>query len=338
MLEKPDLQDDKIIACLQSEHGLAVAQLEFLPLGADNHSAVYRANTEDGTPYFVKFRLDNFDAVSVTLPKSLSEQGVTQLIPPLATKTGQLWVELDSFNLILYPFVAGRNGYEVDLSEQNWRDFGATLKRIHSAVIPPAIIRQIQRETYSPQWRELVRGFLERLEVDVFDDPVAADLATFLQSRLGEILRLVERTEKLAQTLQGQSPEFIVCHSDLHAGNVLIDANGAFYIVDWDNPILAPKERDLMYVGGGLMGEGRTPEEEERLFYETYGQTQVDPVALAYYRYERIVQDIAEFCKEIWLNSGSGEDRAQSLRYLKGIFGANGVLEIAYQSDTALGE
>lgn len=333
MLEKPAIEDEKIIACLHRSYGLAVEQLAFLPLGADYNSAVYRADTEDGTPYFVKLRRGNFDPVSVTLPKLLSEQGVTQIIPPLATKTGQLWVELDSFKLILYPFVAGRNGYGVALSEQNWRDFGAALKRIHAAVVPPAIIRQIPRERYSPQWRESVSGFLERLEVEVFDDPIAAELATFLKSRHGEILRVVERTEELAQTLQGQSPELIVCHSDLHAGNVLIDASGAFYIVDWDNPILAPKERDLMYVGGGLMGEGRTPEEEERLFYEAYGQTQVDPVALVYYRYERIVQDIAEFCKEIWLTDGSEEDRAQSLRYLKGIFGKNSVLEIAYQFD-----
>ncbi len=39
---------------------------------------------------------------------------------------------------------------------------------------------------------------------------------------------------------------------------MLIDANDALYIVDWDNPILAPKERDLMFIGGGQMGDGRT--------------------------------------------------------------------------------
>ena len=67
-----------------------------------------------------------------------------------------------------------------------------------------------------------------------------------------------------------------MCHADLHAGNILIDANGAFYLVDWDTLILAPKERDLMYAGGGQFGEARTPQQEEALFYQGYGQTQID--------------------------------------------------------------
>jgi spectinomycin phosphotransferase len=42
MLEKPDLQDEKIGACLQDEYGLLAVQVAFLPLGADMNTAVYR--------------------------------------------------------------------------------------------------------------------------------------------------------------------------------------------------------------------------------------------------------------------------------------------------------
>ena len=41
-----------------------------------------------------------------------------------------------------------------------------------------------------------------------------------------------------------------------------IGTNGALYIVDWDELIMAPKERDLMYIGGGLMSSGLTPQGE----------------------------------------------------------------------------
>ncbi len=119
----------------------------------------------------------------------------------------------------------------------------------------------------------------------------------------------------------------------------VITARGAaLYIVDWDNPILAPKERDLMYAGGGLMGAGHTPQEEETLFYEGYGQTQVDPITLAYYRYERIVQDIAVECEQLLLTNEGGADREQSLRYLVSNFLPEGVIEIAYKSDKTLGD
>jgi len=108
-------------------------------------------------------------------------------------------------------------------------------------------------------------------------------------------------------------------------------------IVDWDNPVLAPKERDLMFIGGGQMGAGHTPQEEESLFYRGYGRAQIDPIALAYYRYERIVQDIAAFCEQIFLTDGGGEDREQALHYLTSNFLPNGVIEIAYRSDKTLG-
>ena len=46
------------------------------------------------------------------------------------------------------------------------------------------------------------------------------------------------------------------------AGNLLIDAKGSLYIVDWDHPIMAPKERDLMFVGGGVGSAWYRPQEE----------------------------------------------------------------------------
>jgi spectinomycin phosphotransferase len=92
-----------------------------------------------------------------------------------------------------------------------------------------------------------------------------------------------------------------------------------------------------MFVGGGQMGNGRTPSEEETLFYQGYGQTQINPTALAYYRYERIIQDIALYCEQIFLTHEGSPDREQALHYLTSNFLPNGVLEIAYKSDKTLG-
>lgn len=336
MLEKPDIQDERIAACLHDEYGLLVAQVAFLPLGVDRNSAVYRVVAGDGKPYFVKLRRGIFDEIAVTLPKFLNDQGIMQVIAPLSTKAGQLWASLDTFKAFLYPFIEGHNVYEVDLSDRAWGDLGTALKRIHTALLPPALFERIQQETYSPQWREIVKTFLENIGDDAYHDPISVRLASLLKAKCSEILDLVERAERLAQILQARSPEFILCHSDVHAGNLLVDASDALYIVDWDNPILAPKERDLMFIGGGQMGAWCSPRDEAALFYRGYGQTQIDQVALAYYRYERIIQDIAVFCEQIFLTDENGEDREQSLRYLKSNFLPNGVLEIAYNSDRTL--
>ncbi len=43
MLEKPDVQDENVIACVQADYGLPIVHLGFLPLGGNVRTAVYRA-------------------------------------------------------------------------------------------------------------------------------------------------------------------------------------------------------------------------------------------------------------------------------------------------------
>ena len=274
MLEKPEIEDKKILNTLEREFGLDVEEIAFLPLGADQNTAVYRVVTKEDNVYFLKLRSGEFNEASVSVPSYLSKLGIKQIIPPLATRTGQLHAVLENYAVILYPFVEGKNGFERSLSEPQWRQFGAALKAFHTAKFPPAITRSIPREEFSPQWRESVKMVLKRIDQETFSEPIAREMADFLKTKSIEISELVNRTEHFAQVLQRQTLEFILCHGDIHAWNLLLTDNGAFYMVDWDTLIFAPKERDLMFIGGGLGGRYLTPQEEETLFYEGYGQTQ----------------------------------------------------------------
>lgn len=332
MPEKPD-HEQRLLACLQRAYTPDIVQLTFLPLGADPDTAVYQAVTRDGDQYFVKLRRGVFDEASVTLPRYLSDHGVAPIITPIPTRTGGLWTSLEDFTVTMYPFVEGKSGYAVPLTEQNWHDLGIALQRLHTLAVPPLLLRRLRRETYDAGAREKVTACLRRLGDTGFGDPVATRLVAFMKGKRAEVFRLVDRAESFARVLRARAPEPVVCHADLHAGNLLISAD-RFYIVDWDDPVLAPKERDLMFIGGGQGFAGHAPEEEERLFYRGYGQVQVDPVALAYYRCERIIQDIAVYCDELTRQTGSAEDREQSLHYLTANFAPGGTLERAYAVDT----
>ena len=333
MLGKPGLEDAKIIACLQDEYRLRVSEIAFLPVGADQNTAVYRAMSSAGTPYFVKLRRGAFNELAVRVPKFLSDRGIRQVMAPLITQSGQLWANLETFRLVLYPFIHGQNGFEVQLTDQQWQDFGSALLHIHTLELPVDINLALPRETYSANWRKKVGQVLKNLPGCAILDATSQKLVEFLMSRCREILDLVQRTGQLAGEFQTQAREFVLCHADIHAGNILIDANAHLYIVDWDDPILAPKERDLMFIGGGQGFRVLTPQEEEGLFYRGYGPAEIDPVALAYYRYERIIQDIALFSEQILSATGSVEDREQSFRYLVSNFRPDGTLEIARKAD-----
>lgn len=335
MLEKPDLPDERLTSCLRDDYGLRITAISFLPLGADVNTAVYRAVSDDGTPYFVKLRRGDVDGASVLVPQLLSGLGIRQIIAPIPTSAGQPWTRVDEFTVVLYPFVTGENGFDLQLSDGQWLGLGAALKGLHTAALPADLMAQLPRETYSSHWRELVTMFQARAEAEHFVDPVAAQLATLLRANRDTISELVRRAGQLGEALRGRSLDLVLCHGDIHAGNVLIDGNGALYVVDWDTLGLAPKERDLMFVGAGI-GAVWNSAREEGLFYQGYGRTEIDPTALAYYRYERIVQDIAAFCEQLLLTAEGGDDRKQSLQYFASQFLPGDVVEIAFRSDPLL--
>jgi spectinomycin phosphotransferase len=332
MLEKPDLPDETIIACLRDVYGLGVAQIAFLPLGADVNTAVYRVLAEDGASYFLKLRGGAFDELVVAIPQFLGGQGMGTIIAPIPTRERDLWARVDRFTMILYPFVEGQNGFDAHVSDRHWIELGVALKRMHTAVVPPSLRQRIPQETFASHWRDRVKTFQARVEDTPFADPVAARLAAFMQTKRDLIHDLVGRAERLARALQTRPLVYVLCHADIHAANILVGSNDGLYIVDWDTLVLAPKERDLMFVGAGL-GIGDTAQ-QQALFYQGYGQTGIDPMALAYYRYERIIQDIAAFCEQLLLTDEGGADREQALGYVVSSFLPNHVVERAYTSDT----
>jgi spectinomycin phosphotransferase len=336
MLEKPEIKDEQIINCIRDEFGLNVESICLLSLGADVNTSVYRVITKNGINYFVKVRKGNFNQASVTIPSFLSALGIKQVIPPLPTQKGQLWANINPFKVILYPFVEGHAGLEIKMSKQQWFEFGTALKRFHTTDLPLNITSSIQRDNFSSRWRDTVKMHLERVREEVFNEPIKVEAADFLKSKNVETLEIVKRTEQLALMLQEELLEFILCHSDIHGYNLLIDTNGALYIVDWDALIFAPKERDLMFIGGGHGNSGYTPQEEEAMFYQGYGETNINQIAIAYYRYDRIIIDIADDCDLIFLSDEGEEYQAAALEDLKNKFLPDSYIEIAYRSDKVL--
>lgn len=327
MLEKPNVQDDVILSHLNIEYNLHANELRFLPLGADMGTAVYQVVTDNGTAYFLKLR-KGFDEISITIPLFLKSQGVKEIISLIETKSKQGWANFGEYKMILYPFIKGRNGFEAELSNVHKRVLGATLKAVHSVPIPPELKRQMSRETFSPKFHESMKSFQKKIKEQTHNDPVAAKLVKFIQSKQDVINHLIERAETLAAELQSKPLEFVLCHTDIHGGNMLIGENGEFFVVDWDAPLLAPKERDLMFVGGGIDNIWKT-KRDEALFYEGYGETKINIAALAYYRSERIIVDLVEFCNQLLLSDEGGADREQAYRWFTSNFEVGSTIEIA---------
>lgn len=331
MLDRPIIPDESILTALRTAFALPVSSLRFLPLGADTNTVVYRADCDDGAAYFVKLRLDDFHAASLTIPHYLYDQGLRHVIPPRATPTGQRWTPLGDYRLTVYPFVAGQSGFDHGMTAAHWHAFGATLRQLHATAFPAELTRTIPREAFTPIWPARMQAVLRQLAHGATAEPVTQALRTFLHSKTAVVVNLIATTDRLAATLRADSPPFVLCHGDCHGWNLLIDEHDHLFLVDWDTLICAPKERDLMFIGGGHGASGYPAADEETLFYRGYGQVTVNHTALAYYRFARALEDITLFAEQI-LTTNTGEDREQALLYLQSNFLPESTIARAYDA------
>jgi spectinomycin phosphotransferase len=332
MIDKQFLSDQRIIDCLNTCYDIKVATFTLLPLGADMNASAYKAKTYDQLSYFIKLKRGHHRDISAIIITLLQDAGIKHIIPPIKTNHGQFIQHIDDFTLIVFPFIEGQDGFSRDLTNDQWVVLGKAMRQIHEINIPPLVQRMIKQEVYSPKWRETVRSLYTHMESASSIDEISLKLMTFMKNHAVMIHRLVDRAEQLAHKIQDQSPEFVLCHSDIHGGNVLIVGNDIIYIVDWDDPIMAPKERDLMFIGGGVANVWNRPHEEE-FFYKGYGKTEINSEILAYYRYERIVEDIALYGQQLLLTSAGGQNRVESYKHFIAQFEPQGVVDIACRTD-----
>jgi Ser/Thr protein kinase RdoA (MazF antagonist) len=86
------------------------------------------------------------------------------------------------------------------------------------------------------------------------------------------IAALVDRADRMGRELAAEPFPRVLCHTDLHTWNVLVDAGRRPWIVDWDEAVLAPPERDLMFVVGGGIGHGLVGPGDTDAFFQGYGR------------------------------------------------------------------
>lgn len=318
-----------IIHFLSAYYSIEIETLELLSLGADRNASVYKAESADHKVYFVKMRQGAFSEARLEVMSLLQQAGVKEIFSPIRTRERKQVQQVGDFTLIVYPFIEGQSGFNRSLSDQQWVQFGKTLKRIHAIQVPKTVQMHIRLEGFSSKWRDAVRSLYHRTQGP--SDEIGTKFWEFLKERKEVIDRLLNRAEWLKEKLEAHPFPQVLCHSDLHAGNLLLDKEGNFYLIDWDDPIMAPKERDLMFIGGGV-GNVWNRKEEEMLFYEGYGKTELNEVLIAYYRHERILEDIVDYAEALLWQDRSIKDSAEMYRQFVAMFEPQGVVDIALQA------
>lgn len=336
MLERPELADSTVADYVRAAWELAVAELRFMPVGYDPRAWSYEIRTSAGERYFLKVRKGSTDPGAVLVPQFLRDAGIPHVVASIATASGEPWLRAGAYQLLLYPFVIGTTAATAGLTSDQWREFGAFLGALHGAVLPDSLAALVPTETFQCPEAVGTRRLAARIKGQSFSDQVQRELAEFWLDHDAEVAALAERVERLGDLARDQQLPHVLCHADIHGGNIVVDGARGLSIVDWDGPILAPRERDLLFVVGAQMGGHPVTATQQADFAQGYGPVDVNWPALAYYRYERVVEDVFEFAQSVLRTDASEESRRDDLTWLRQQFAPDDAADIARSSERHL--
>ncbi|HEY0638994.1 MAG TPA: aminoglycoside phosphotransferase family protein [Pseudonocardiaceae bacterium] len=311
MLDEPELDIATVAAYVRQGWGLDVT-LRFLPIGYDAAAWAYEA-TAAGERYFVKLRR-GAPGPGPAVARYLRDGGLAAVLAPLPTRAGPPYHQAGGWSLLLHPFVDGDDAWRDGLTDEQWTEFGAFLGALHATPPPPGVA--LPRETYEAPAVAFVRAHEPEPA-----EGVRAEFAAAWRSHLDATLALADRVERLGRAAAAAAPPPVLCHADAHGANLMIEPSGRLHVVDWDEVVLAPRERDLLFVLGPAFGERPpTPAQLDR-FRRGYGALDADPVVLGFLRDRRVLDDIAEFARGVARPDASEESRRGDLRWFRRQFG-----------------
>jgi len=346
VLERPALDDATLIGALRDRYGLPVERLAFVPLGNDSAAWTYQATASDGRAWFVKVRRDPRPA-GILVPRFLRDHGLTEVVAATPTRDGRPWLDVGRWSVLVYPHLDAPRAMDVGMDQRGWSHLGAFTARLHATTLPPDLAALVPPEDFQPKANAMARRVAQHLEDSshqASEDEIARRLRSAWTEHRASIERLVRRSEELGRRIRdGQGLtrplRFVPCHSDLHAANVLVAADGGLSIVDWDEVVLAPPERDLMFVRGSAIA-GAVSDEEATAFETGYGSTragEADPLLIAWYRIDWAVQDLADFARRAILDPELGTaTRARALELVESNVEPGGEVETAIAADDRL--
>jgi len=336
----------RLRAWVREDFDVDLTAIEAVGHGADEAAELWRGVSVDGSSYAVKLS-GGGTAAGMVVSAYLAEHGVPGVVGPVPARSGRLWSEREGRRLSVVPWVSDDRALGGGMSPGHWASYGALLAKVHATAVTDALAKLLPREDHTHERvASNIRALDSRLHISV-DEPTGAGVpADYLARALaqewcaaaGLVSTLLEQADGLGRELRTRHTPSVVCHGDSHLGNVLIGADGRVWLIDWDDAVLAPPERDLMFVIGGVLAFAPVSPEEQSWFFDGYGAAEIDPVRLAYYRCTRALEDLAYPAAQVVdVHRYAEPERADALSIVRGVLSSTGLASLALSSLRDLG-
>jgi spectinomycin phosphotransferase len=299
---------------LSGTYGIAVATIADAPRGfvADT----YDVTATDGRRYFAKQLPLWADAgavvTGVDVLDDLRALGIDTVSWPVRTLTGAASAMLDGRPFFLFAFIAGERAADGDPSlspaSLNY-DFGTyvdLLARIHAAT--PRLRAAVPREDFALPWAAEFEELFARALSLTAPTVEQAQLRRLLEPYRPRIEVDWAALNALVAVCRDAAWPAVLTHGDGGGSNLIVGADDRLYLIDWDNPLLAPAERDTWFYLNTAAAAA--------VFLSHYRRTvpayRPDPLFPRFYVLQRFFQDITGYLGPI-LDDPSPERRGYHL-------------------------
>ena len=296
--------------------------------GADALARVYRAlaldRSERSAEYAVKVGVGP-ERVGFAVAAALAQRGIAGINSPLRTRTGETTVRDADVWITVQPWLIGESLDADAVPSSTWTALGRLLAEVHRCPLD-ALPTDLRTERYD---HRRVTADFRRTNATMRRAPadgLAAELAHAWSQAIPDGDSLPALVDRLAPMAAAGAGPVVLCHADPHLGNVIVGPDREPWLIDWDDAVVAPVERDLLFHLGGWGSLGATDVTQQAAFVDGYGPMQPDPVRLRYFRAVRLMEDLADWAAEA-ADPGLPEDRRRrALDIVVGIVGATGQL------------
>lgn len=245
MISEPNLNKEQLKNLLENKYALQIEDLIFEPKGEVSWS--YIIQCKDGEKKFIKIhkRRDlNIQRLQLLFDLHTKCQ-IENIAYPLKTIEGDLEIEVDGYPAVLFNFINGKTSLEQELTNDQLMNLGELLARIHQSKV--AVGSFDTKEKFTHSFKPGIQNIYDYLDKpQELNEPQKETVEIYRRFR--EIfLAELDSLEKLGVDFRNRDIEFVNCHGEPSPNNILITPKGQVYLIDWDEPIFAPKEKDLMF-------------------------------------------------------------------------------------------
>ena len=270
MKSEPKGLKETIQTHLQSAYGIEPIEMIFVPVGEESIS--YKVEAGEDT-YIVKYYKDTSSLEHTKQTHALLEEleHNSFIIAPIKTIAQTSVHEIENGYISVFPFVKGPLVVEenTDFHEELVEKLVeiCTLLQNDTSRIQTELPQENFNSPYSQVFAEVLK------QAELHPEKQFSHIALKYEKK---IHTLIDGVEKLDTLYKEQKPSLVLTHGDITGLNI-IQIPGDIKLVDWDGAMLAPKERDLMFLTD-------SPFFNREEYLKEVNETSIDVQLITYYK------------------------------------------------------